>query len=389
MKTFCYAQPINMPAKILIINSSSDKNCLLIKAFKELKQGGYSFNLWSSPSLFMNQFKQQLGPAKKIFLGPVLNSKLKVLIFFGELPFLGFKALLSLTFLKIKGQADKLICLSLKEKIIYTLPARLLGLKVIWFEAPDLDYGKFNKFIFWLYRINYKLARLIAFNSYIKAQLKIRGLDTDKINLIYPGAPSNNLEEDIYYKIASAKQADFHKKYFTLGVVTELIQKQKIEAIFQAVKTCLAIIPNIQLIIIGGGEERKSLIWLAKKMGIEDLVWLVGEQEQLKKWLDSFDIFLVASDPLKLDGYGNILEAMASGLPVIGPRNSGLEDIVEENKTGSLVEADNNEMLARQIIKLHKDKKLRLHLGHNGLERVRGLFTLKQMVDKIERILAI
>ena len=58
----------------------------------------------------------------------------------------------------------------------------------------------------------------------------------------------------------------------------------------------MPVIPNIQLIIIGEGEERKNLSWLAKKMEIDNLVWLVGEQEQLKKWLDSFDVFLALGE---------------------------------------------------------------------------------------------
>jgi glycosyltransferase involved in cell wall biosynthesis len=165
-----------------------------------------------------------------------------------------------------------------------------------------------------------------------------------------------------------------------------LDQKQKIETIFQAMKICLPVIPNLQLIVIGEGRERKNLAWLAKKMKIENLVWLVGEQEQLKKWLDSFDIFLAAGDALKLDDCGNILEAMAAGLPVLGPRNIGLENLVVENKTGALIEADNSEMLARQIIKLHQDKKLRVHLGKNGQERASRLFTLEEMTAKLEQI---
>ena len=121
-------------------------------------------------------------------------------------------------------------------------------------------------------------------------------------------------------------------------------------------------------------------------MEIENLVWLVGEQDQLKRWLSSFDVFLAASDSLKLDDYGNILEAMAAGLPVLAPRNIGLEDLVIENKTGSLIEPDNSEMLARQIIKLHQDKKLCTYLGKNGQERATRLFTLEKMSANLEQV---
>jgi glycosyltransferase involved in cell wall biosynthesis len=374
-----------MPHKILIINSSADKNCLLMQAFKELAQKKISFSLLSSKKPLRGEFKQENWPAKKIFLGPDLKNNQNILFFIISLLFIQLKLLFSLTKLKIKQQIDSIICLNFNEKIIVTPLARWLGLKIVWLEGPDLNYRQINKFLFWLYKINSRLAKIIVFNNYAKLQLTGLGCKGDKINLAPPGTKFTQYQENIFNKLAVAGQTNFHRKYFTVGAVTPLSQKQKIETIFQAIKISLPVIPNLQLIIIGEGEERKNLSWLAKKMEIENLVWLVGEQEQLKKWLDSFDVFLVFGDSLKLDDYGNILEAMASNLPILAPRNIGLEDLIIENKTGALIEAANSEMLARQIIKLHQDKRLRLQLGKNGRQRVEQLFTLDKMIANLEK----
>ncbi|MDO8668168.1 MAG: glycosyltransferase family 4 protein [bacterium] len=374
-----------MPINILVINSLTDKNSLLTAVFKELEQKKVFFKLWSSKAALINQFKQNHWSAKKIFLGPDLKNRPNLLLFCASLLFIQLKFLISLIGLKIKNQADFIICLNFNEKIIITGPAKLLGIKVFWLESPDLNYRQINKFIFRLYKINHRFAEIIAFNNYAKLQLAGLGCDENKIKTIPPGAKLSQYQENIFNKLASLSQANFHRKYFTVGVIAALDQKQKIEAIFQAIKNCLPVIPNIQLIIIGEGQERKSLSWLAKKMAIENLVWLVGEQEQLKKWLHSFDIFLATGDSLKLDDYGNILEAMASGLPILAPRNIGLEDLILENKTGSLIESNNSELLARQIIKLHQDKKLRAYLGKNGRERANQFFTLEKMVAGLEQ----
>lgn len=374
-----------MPIKILVINSLAEKNSLLMTIFKELEQKKFSFSLWSSKMALISQFNQYNWPAKKIVLGRNLKNNLDILLFIAILPFVQFKFLLSLINLKIKRQVDLIICLNFNEKIIMTGMGRLLRLKIIWLEAPDLNYRQINKFLFWLYKINRRFADLITFNNYAKTQLTQLGYNENKIRVVQPGAKPNQYQENIFNKLAAISQANFHRKYFTVGAIATLDQKQKIETIFQAVKICLPVIPNLQLIVIGEGRERKNLSWLAKKMGIENLVWLVGEQEQLKKWLDSFDIFLAAGDSLKLDDCGHILEAMIAGLPVLGPRNIGLEDLIIENKTGSLIEPDNSEMLARQIIKLHQDKKLRAQLGRNGLERASQLFTLEKMATELDQ----
>jgi len=375
-----------MPIKILVINSLAEKNSLLAAVFKELGLKSFSFSLWSSKITLINQFKQNLWPARKILLGPDLKNRPNILFFAVILLILQLKALISLIGLKVKQQVNLIICLNLNEKIIITLPAKLLGLKVVWLEAPDLNYRQINKFLFGLYKINHKFAEIITFNNYAKSQLARLGCKEDKIKIIPPGAKLNQYQENIFNKLAVLSQANFHRKYFTVGVIAALDQRQKIEPIFQAMKICLPVIPNLQLIVIGEGRERKSLSWLAKKMKIENLVWLVGEQEQLKRWLSNFDVFLAASDSPRLDDYGNILEAMAAGLPVLAPRNIGLEDLIIENKTGSLIEPDNSEMLARQIIKLHQDKKLLAYLGRNGRERANQLFTLEKIAGELEKI---
>lgn len=340
-------------AKILVINSSPEKNCLLLNAFKELEQKKISFTFLSAKKPFLSQFK---------FIFSLIN-------------------------FKFKHQVDLIVCFNCGEKIIITPLARLLGLKVVWLESPALNYRQFNKFLLALYKLNCRLAQVIVFSDYGRLKLKNIGCPENKINLITPGAKLAAYQENIFNELAGAGRKNFHRKYFTIGAVTALNQKQKIEIIFQAVKISLTVIPNVQLIIVGEGQERKNLLWLAKKMEIDNLIWLVGEQEQLKKWFDNFDIFLVSGENLSLDDYGNILEAMAAGLPILAPRNIGLEDLIIENSTGSLVKADNSEMLARQIIKLHQDKNRRLHLGKNGRERANRLFTLDKMVEKLENIL--
>lgn len=378
-----------MPVKILVINSSADKNCLLMAILKELEQKKYSFRLWSSELALISQFNKNRWPAKKIFLGPDLKNKINILFFVIISSLSQLKSLIALTKLKIKRQVDLVVCLNFNEKIIMTGPARLLGLRVVWLEAPDLNYRQINKFLLWLYKISHRLAKIITFNNYGQSQLIQLGYIENNIKIVLPGTELNQYQENIFNKLAAAGQANFRRQYFTVGVIAALNQKQKIETIFQAIKICLPVIPNLQLIIIGEGQERKGLVWLAKKMEIENLVWLVGEQEQLKKWLYSFDIFLAANDFPKLDDYANMLEAMAVGLPVLAPRNIGLEDLVVENKTGSLIELDNSEMIARQIIKLHQNKKLRCQLGQNGRERANQFFTLEKMAEKLEQIIKI
>ena len=391
-----------MLKNILIINSSTDKNQPLINLFTELKQKGHDFYLLSSTTNLYNQFKQKNWPAKKIYFGPNLNNKFNAFIFICLLPILYLMYLAYLLYLAHSQRMSTAICLNWNEKIIITPIAKILGIKIIWLELPNMNYKAKNKFLLWLYKFNFKWVATVGFTGLTKIQLKQLSLNKGNINIVNPGIKLNQFrrQDTIFNKLAQTNQGNFHRKYFTVGTVTDLDYQQNIETLFRAVKICLTVIPNLQLIVVGDGAEKKSLIWLAKKMGIDSLVWFVGGtnslkqngpvslsqggQAHLKKWLDSFDVFVVASETPSLTDFDTCLRAMAAGLPVIGPSNFGLEDIIEENKTGFLIE-NNNEILAQQIIKLQQNKHLRLRLGKEAKERVDKCFRMDRMVEEFEK----
>ncbi len=370
-----------MPKNILIIDSAESKSKFLSYLFDELNQKGFTFSLITSSPSQGKQFKNKGWFTKKTYLGPKIKNSAGSIIFTPLIAFLFLKFLFLLAYFKYKKNINYIICLNLNEKIIATLAAKIIGLKIIWLELPETDYGQVNIFILGLYRLNSNWADLITFNNYTKIKLKKLMINESRIKTILPGIRSDQFQDNIFNKLAIVNRKNFRRKYFTLGMITDLNQKQRMETVFRAIKICLNLIPNLQLIIIGDGQERKNLNWLAKKMEIDGVVWFVGKQEQLKKWLDSFDIFISPNDTIQFDDLLYLLEAMAAGLPIIATRKIGFEDVVYENKTGSFIEINNNEMLARQIIKLHQDKKIRFQLGENGSNRVSQFFTLDNMVN--------
>jgi len=116
-------------------------------------------------------------------------------------------------------------------------------------------------------------------------------------------------------------------------------------------------IPNSKLLIIGDGSERKNLKGLANKLGLKERVGFVGQilHEKITEYLAQADCFVLPS--LK-EGFGiAVLEAMAAGLPVIGTRVGGIPDIIEDGKTGILVEPKNPEAIAQAIYEIYSGKK--------------------------------
>lgn len=375
---------------ILIINSLPAGGELLAELLEEFSPG-FRFSLLSAgtDNRLPAFFKQKNWPVKKIRLGPPLQGGFLPNLYFSLLyPVFLISNLFRLAYLKYRGKIDTIVCLGLNGKLLLTLPAALLKIRAVWLELPNenLDIPKFAGHCF---SFSARRAVLVAFTGQDRERLKRRA-GTEKISGIPPGIRLNQFkyQDNIFNNLAHLEAGQ--KKFFTLGVVARL-EGQKIlhrfEILFGAVKKSLNVAPNLQLIIVGDGAERKKLVWLAKKLEIESLVWLVGEQAHIRKWLDGFDVFLIISERPDAQDFLLALKAMAAELPVIAPDDAGLEEIVEDGKTGFLVRLGDDEKLTEKIINLRRDKYLVKRLGLAGKERVLKNFDIAKTREEFEELL--
>ena len=358
---------------ILLVNDKLVSNPAMDNFWQELDREGYKFS-----RICTNQF----------ISGAITKNKFFGFIFCLLLP-ITYVFVLAVLFWICKSKKCEIIaCFSYFDKVLFTPAALLIGYKVIWFELPGENNFYLSRFRKYFYKKYSKKIRVIVFSSSDKQTLS-QIIDVQNVTVLYPGIRNHELkyQDNLFNKLAHIDQSDFKKRYFTVGTVIDLDRPNYIEIIMNAIEKSLEVISNVQFIVVGRGDEKKHFFWLAKKKKLENLIWFVGEQANLKRWFDSFDIFISCAKETTLDDYFIALEAMQSGLPVIAPVNAGFEDIVYENKTGTLIEMDTSEMLIRQIIKLQQDKKLRQKLGELARERVGEHFNLIKMVENLKKIL--
>jgi glycosyltransferase involved in cell wall biosynthesis len=122
---------------------------------------------------------------------------------------------------------------------------------------------------------------------------------------------------------------------------------------------------NIELSLVGEGNMKKEIQDYAKKLNIENRVHFLGFRKDVAKIYNEHDIFVLSSN---WEGFGLVvIEAMASGLPVVASNVSGLKEVTEG--AGLLFEKGNAEDLANNIQSLIKNNDLRLQLISKGKER--------------------
>jgi glycosyltransferase involved in cell wall biosynthesis len=122
---------------------------------------------------------------------------------------------------------------------------------------------------------------------------------------------------------------------------------------------------------------RQALQAQAQRLGIADRVKLLGERDDIPLLLQALDVFALTS---VAEGISNtILEAMASGLPVVATRVGGNPELVEHGVTGQMISAGDVPALTEALRSYLSDAELRRTHGANARARAEQHFSLERM----------
>ncbi|HEY9152230.1 MAG TPA: glycosyltransferase family 4 protein [Anaerolineales bacterium] len=140
--------------------------------------------------------------------------------------------------------------------------------------------------------------------------------------------------------------------------------------------------------IAGDGPQMAALKAMAEEYGLTDRIHFAGwlSTEQLKAQYAAANLFLF---PSRHEGMPNaVLEAMASGLPVIATRIAGNEELVVDGDTGRLVPTEDADALRESLKPLLVDAKMREQMGRAARQRVEESFSWNRVAEQYESILA-
>jgi teichuronic acid biosynthesis glycosyltransferase TuaC len=131
--------------------------------------------------------------------------------------------------------------------------------------------------------------------------------------------------------------------------VAYLITRKGLDFNIKAISQLAERYPNMKYLVIGDGPKATYLKRLASDLGIQNQVEFLGELPH-SKVMEYMALTDILSLPSWNEALGNVyLEAMAHGKPVIACEGEGIEDVIENNKTGLLVKPQNVESLAQAM----------------------------------------
>jgi glycosyltransferase involved in cell wall biosynthesis len=185
------------------------------------------------------------------------------------------------------------------------------------------------------------------------------------------------------------RRADFSSRPPLIIAVGRLIRKKGFGDLIRACALLTERVESFRCEIIGEGLLENELRGQIDELSLQSVVVLVGAkpQTELRRRLGAATVFVLPSVIDPDGGRDNlptvIMEAMATGLPVVSTNVGGIPEMVIENETGFLMQPGDAAAMAAAIEKVISDSSLAARLGHSGYERARTLFSIKNNVREL------
>ncbi len=226
--------------------------------------------------------------------------------------------------------------------------------------------------------------RIIFVNQYDrKMALKMKLTSAEKMTLFPNGIDLSqfNVTEPLP---VPADLVGIVKRGGIVGMVARLWEQKAPQDFIRSIPVVVNTIPDAKFLVIGDGHLKDKLVKLSQELNISDHVLFLGWRQDVKALLKLLDVFVLTSlwEGLSV----SILEAMASGKPVVATNIKGNNELVVDGETGFLVPAKNPQMVGEKVLYLLMNRTLAQKMGLKGYQRVRENFSIQTTIGKINQL---
>lgn len=258
------------------------------------------------------------------------------------------------------------------KPLLYAAPAaKLAGVQALIHSRHGQRHGAAARHDFLFKMASRSVDRMVCVSSEAAARCRAEGLRASSIRTIWNGI---DLE-----KFACAE-----KRGRGAVFVGRLTPEKSVGTLLHATQLALRQDRDFTLRIAGAGVCDAELKALANELGLAQHVEFVGETREVPALLRSAEMFVL---PSRTEGLSlAILEAMASGLPVIATNVGGNPEAVVDGHTGMLVPPGDAQALAAAMLRVRGDTQLAQQMSTAARRRVETHFSVKSMVAKYEAL---
>ncbi|HNX80848.1 MAG TPA: glycosyltransferase family 4 protein [Candidatus Omnitrophota bacterium] len=231
--------------------------------------------------------------------------------------------------------------------------------------------------------------RVIAISKEVQEHLTCDfKMDVRRIRLIHNGIDVEKFRDAAYFLRAQDRE-DLKRRLGlhagpVVGIIARLSDVKGHRYLIAAMKDVIAVHPAAQLLIVGEGREKVSLVRLVSELGITGNIVFHEQAPYTPEVLAAMDIFVL---PSLQEGLGlALMEAMAFGLPVIGSDVGGIRTLIKDGERGLRVPAHDSKALAHAILNLLQNPEACRLFGQQASTFVAENFSQEKMRSETEKV---
>jgi phosphatidyl-myo-inositol dimannoside synthase len=218
--------------------------------------------------------------------------------------------------------------------------------------------------------------------------VSLQGVAREKVRVLHWG-----LDPDFEIRAAGNSAARLPAEFpqgrviLTVGRWLANERYKGMDTLIQAMPRLLLRWPDVQLVMVGTGDDKEWLVNLARDSGVQRYIHFLSDltYAELSACYAAAELFAL---PSRGEGFGFVyLEAMARGKPVIGGAHGGAPEVIEDGATGYLVQHADTVQLATSIDTLLSNPEAGREMGARGRERVEKEFRFSVFAKAFKKIL--
>ncbi len=242
---------------------------------------------------------------------------------------------------------------------------------------------------YWIRRIAYSLAdHVFAVSDELRDHLARRtGYSSKNFGVIHNGVDTSRFRADAAIRRRARSELGIDSDNFCIGCVGRVTPIKDYGTLLRAAEQLNTRCSSWRVLIAGDGVERARFeeVVCANPV-LQGKVRFLGTITDVSHFLNALDVFVL---PSLCEGISNsLLEAMATGLPVVASNTGGNPEVAIDGESGLFFPVGDARTLARRLEQLHTDYELRSKIGQAASRRIKSEFSLNAMVRRYEELYA-
>lgn len=184
------------------------------------------------------------------------------------------------------------------------------------------------------------------------------------------------------------KPVNADRRSYNIGMLSRLSEHKNHKTLIKALKLISIEFKEIQLLIAGEGETKEELKKLASDLGLKQQITFLGllQEREVIEFLEGISIYVHSSYSETMST--SIMQAMASGKPIVATDTEGIADLIIDDETGILFKKEDEVDLAEKVVLLLKNESLHRKLGNNARVYAKKNLSNKKMFQSYYELIS-